>query len=80
MLAHYLTKTSVFRQHKQLASNLLMALVMIITFWAVFQINGSREDFSNLSGIAQIFMPFYELVMNPGQIGAWLGLLPWLAS
>ena len=79
VLAHYLTKTTVFRQHKQLASNLLMALVMIITFWAVFQINGSRDDFSNLSGLAQIFMPFYDLVMNPGQISAWLGLLPWLA-
>ena len=79
VLAHYLTKTTVFRQHKQLASNLLMALVMIITFWAVFQINGSRDDFSNLSGMAQIFMPFYDLVMNPGQINAWLGLLPWLA-
>ncbi|MGT2667665.1 hypothetical protein ACVRYP_10210 [Streptococcus rifensis] len=81
---HFLTKTSIFRQHKKLASGAIMVLSVLGSIVAILSLQNTSFSYAegqileSGSGIAPLWL-FYGLAENPLSLQVSLHLVAWLA-
>lgn len=79
---HFVTKTAFFRRYKQIASTILLTLGYVVSFGAIFMVNGSNRFVENGSlDQAPYFYPltvFHTLAVRPFSIESLLGVGAWI--
>ncbi|GGE31435.1 hypothetical protein [Streptococcus himalayensis] len=82
---HFVTKTNVFRQHKQILSNLLITLASLIGFGAIIFVNSVGTKVSengeiwDVSSYFPFMKPFHDFGVDPFAPKSLLGMGAWLA-